>query len=697
MNKIICCLLLFINFNLMAVNKPVDIIYESFVQEMLELDPDALLQWFMDVTLAKDALKVVLRNNIPKTITEEKEKQSYNLIIEELVNKKNNEEKIENIKKFFINQKKIQSTDKTDKKELDYTKDLVEDILNNIMDYIKTSIKILYKETFYQEVIDKKKSLIHELEQKESTPDEISKLKDEINTLADKNRTLLIEFLNLENEDKPNHFLSTQKTTLINFLKKANSFTTATATPDSNNKKTLSLLENECAQMKIKPIKKAALLAFYFASIAHHVAEGHGDEFTSSISHSKLLIGKIDETNKYFNDIKYPFNGTLAFSIHDKSNPLDGKRENGLIIPAHYIYIISKTSSNGLVGNKDSFLLAPPATVELEKKIRTLAVNNDQVNEMFTKINTLVNNELITEKTIKKIIAILSTKKLHIEEIVIDTNKSLKNINILLLNNALFIDAIYQDGTHEEEVKINRFLSLFDNKLNVPQTWYPLQTNLFCSDFVSPFDNSIYPTQNREFNPNKAIFNEKGYIKLLQHVMNFNDLTAKYPHRKVKGYFASKKIVPRSIVLGNNKYGTQLCYVAHVAKDTNYYLISTKFNNAELQRDAYQCKNNNNNNRQMLIAYMGYNQELEFPVLKVFAKNSTLDEAKTLCFKGDTFDKDTVLKNLKNIFINLGSKGFKYDMLSMVEKDGSTSYYCLNHPQLYPEYLIEYDPSLIDQ
>ena len=528
------------------------------------------------------------------------------------------------------------------------------------MDYIKTSIKILYKETFYQEVIDKKKSLIHELEQKESTPDEISKLKDEINTLADKNRTLLIEFLNLENEDKPNHFLSTQKTTLINFLKKDNSFTTATATPESTNEKTLSLLENECAQMEIKPIKKAALLAFYFVSISHHVAQGHGDEFTSSISHSKLLIGKIDEINKHFNDIKYPFNGTLAFSIPDKSNPLDGKREKGLIIPAHYKYnIIFKTCTNKFY---NKILLAAAATVKLEEKIRTLPNNNNQ---------------------------------LTIEEIVIDenTNKSLKDINIRLLNNELFIDAIYQDGTHEEKVKISRFLSFFDNELNIPQTWYPLQTNLFCSNFVSPFDNTIYPTQNREFNPNKAIFNEKGYIKLLQHAINYNDFTAKYPHRKVKGYFASKKIVPRPIVLGPTKYGSQLCYVA---KDEKYYYINNNFNNAELQQSAYQCKNNNSN-KQMLIVYMGYNDELSFSVLESFAKNSILDEAKTLCFKDDTFDKDTTLKNLKNIFMNLGRKGFKYDMLSMLEEDDSTSYYCLHHSQLYAEYLIEYDPSLIDQ
>ena len=666
MNKIICCLLLFINFNLMAVNKPVDITFESFVQEMLELDPDALLQWFMDVTLTKDALKVVLKNNIPKTITEEKEKQSYNLIIEKLVNEKN----IENIKKFFINQKKIQSTDKTDKNELDYTKNLVEDILNNISKYLQTSINTLYKETFYQEVIDKKKSLIHELEQKESTPDEriklldeISKLKDEINTLADKNRTLLIEFLKLEKENNPNHFLSTQKTTLINFLKKDNSFTTATATPESNNEKTLSLLENECAQMEIKPIKKAALLAFYFVSISHRVAEGNGDEFSISISHSKYIIGNIDGINKHFNDIKYPFNGDLAFSIHDKSNLLDGKREKGLIIPAQYKYnIILKACTNKL---NNKILLAPAATIDLETKIRNLLDNNQQ---------------------------------LKIEEIVIDkeTNKSLKDINIRLLNNELFIDAIYQDGTHEEKVKISRFLSLFSNEFNIPQTWYPLQTNLFCSNFVSPFDNSIYPTQKREFNPNKAIFNEKGYIKLLQHAMNYNDFTAKYPHRKVKGYFASKKIVPRAIVLGTTKYGSQLCYVQHVAKVTTYYWINTNFNNAKLQQSAYQCKNNSNN-KQMLVVYMGYNDELSLSILESFAKNSILDEAKTLCFKDDTFDKDTLLKNLPSIFKNLGSKGFKYNMLSMLEEDDSTSYYCLHHSQLYSEYLIEYDPSLIAQ
>ena len=101
MNKIICCLLLFINFNLMAVNKPVDITYKFFVQEMLELDPDALLQWFMDVTFTKDSLQFVLTKNIPKTATEE-EKKSDNTEIGKLINEKN----IENIKKFFINQKK---------------------------------------------------------------------------------------------------------------------------------------------------------------------------------------------------------------------------------------------------------------------------------------------------------------------------------------------------------------------------------------------------------------------------------------------------------------------------------------------------------------------------------------------------------------------------------------------------------------
>lgn len=626
MNKILSCLLLFITLNIQAAQQTTKT-YDDFVNEMTTIEPKALLTWFLEIAYTKDSLQKVLDNlTLPNFTAEEKE--SLQIIINRLINEKN----VDKILQYYIKSKKAASTSKIAKEDSEYKKELISDILNNITKYLQTSIATLYED------IDDDKTL------------------------------KIIEFFELEVEDeyKKNNFLATQKNILFNKLK-TTSFNRNFENEFKN--KTLLELQKECENNKINiDIKKAALIVFRFNSIAHRIANGDGSQFTSVISHTKFIISKICEIQNYFNDPKYPYEN-LAFTLPNKANKPEGKREKDLVIPAIYKYIImmpsNQTLEKLLCGDFKHFLLSDDANTNLEQSIRE--------------------------------------NKFNIDEIKIAKDKFLKYIKVQLNDKNLSITAIYREGNLESPVKIYRYLYLFDNKFEVPSTWHPLQTNLFMSEFLNPLDSSIYPTTDKKFKPNIELFiNNAGYVKVLQHVVNYNDFKCKFPNI-TKGYFGTKSIVPRNIILGNTGdfWAVQENGIDIKGKkipDDSFFVINTNFYNQ--QDKTYVCKNNNLTEqnlprKQMCIAIMGYNEELSLTILEQLAK--TDENLLDLCFTDDNIDKNKVLQNLNAIFCHLKEKGFTYDMLSVQEADDSKSYYCVIPDQLYLESLIEYRPSLLQQ
>ena len=626
MNRILSCLLLFITLNIQAAQQESKT-YNDFVNEMTTMEPKALLTWFLEVNYTKNSLILVLNNLNPQNLTAE-EKESLQTIVNKLMSEKN----INKILQYYIYSKKAANTSKNAKKDIEYAKELISDILHNIPPYLRSSIATLYEE-------------------------------------IDENKTLkIIDFLKLEVEDeyKKNNFLATQINILLNKLK-ATSFNANFENEFKN--KALLELQKECENNKINiDIKKDALVVFHLNSIAHRVASGDGSQFTSVISHDKFIIKEICEIQNYFNTTKYPYKN-LAFTLPNKANRLDGKNHENLVIPAKYRYIIMILSNKGLekflCGNFKYFLLSDAATAQLEQAIRD--------------------------------------NKFNIDEIKIDKDKCLKDIKVQLFHKELFITAIYKEGDLELPVKIYRNLYLFDNKFEVPATWNPLQTNLFMSEVVNIPDNSIYPTTDKKFKPNKELFMDNvGYVKVLQNVVNYNDFKCKYPNI-TKGYFGSKSIVPRNIILGNpgDFWAVQKNQGNQIPDDT-FFVINTNFYNQ--QDKAYVCKNNtvprqNFTRKQMCIAIMGYNEELSLTILEQLAKTDyNLDyNLSHLCLTNDNIDIEKVLKNLKAIFCHFGEKGLKYDMLSVQETDGSKSYYCFIPEQLYLDSLIEYNPLLLQQ
>lgn len=611
MHKIICSLILFINFNLLATNGEQK--YQTFVQEMMELPPDSLLKWFVNVPFTSTALETVLKKDSPGNLSKE-EKASYDHIIETLVRGK----KIDDILRFFENQQKIKNLDKNEK---DYAENLIKNVLENIPSYLQNIIV-----TFHNELNSNEK------------------------------KQLIIEFFDLEkeykNKNKENYFLTTEKDILIGFLK-SKSFMTATA--DENEPRSLSHLENEYVLLTGSPIvKKAALLSFSLVSRCSRLAEGNSEELKSAVSHVKYLIEHADKI-KTLKDIKYPF-VKLALSIRDKSNLLDGEIRKELIMPVIYLYVVSKMPSDPLLKlliKKHSFILASRASAELENIVREVAISSPDARERLVEI------------------------------ISINEDESLKNVKIRVSDNQIFIDAIYQKGDKEEEVSLKRSLYLFGNKFKIPPYWNSVQTNLFCSKVVSLSD-EILPSIKKEFNPGGNTFNDKiEYIKILQHILNYDNFINRYPEHHRIGYYGSGSIVPRTIVLNSNKYSFPLCDPLEVE---NYYMINTNFYSPKIK--AYKCKNTSKNS-QILIVKMGYTKELLLSELILFTQNK--EALKKLCFNEDRFDKETVLKNLPSIFEYLRSMELRYDMLSVPEEDGSTSYYCIHHAQLYCEYLIEYN------
>lgn len=611
MNKIIGFLLLLLSINLNALEQQSKITYANFVEEMQNLDADSLLQWFLKVDYTRNSLKCVLQDNVPKNLSD-KEKETANTIIDNLLSKNN----IEEIKTYYINQIKINSLDKQIKTDDEYLKDLIGDILNKILKYLQNSTLVLY-----EAILEKEENL-----------------------------ELAIEYFKLESEN--NTFLNTQKSTMINKLKKANSFS---AVRNDNSQKSLAVLQEEMTLLGLNPIKKAALLAFYFNSIVHRVVQGYGPEFSPAISHNTHLLTNIKERSEFFNNLQYGLDPIKL--VNDTCNLFGGKREPNKIIPAYYNFTMEKDSCNKLenilLGNKILKQLPSQVTFALEEGIR------------------------------KNNIA---------QEIKINEKEKLTNIKLQSLDNKnVLIAADYFNDDKIEQVRIYRHLDLFGNKFEKPNYWFASQVNLFCSNFVNPLDESIYPTTKSDFNPDINLFftydkEEKlvrkpgKYIKLLQHIKNYDYFIHEYPNR-VKAYIGSKDVVPRSIVLDDSDVSTMLWYVA---KEDKYFVANTNFYNN--QDKNYQCQNNKN--KQALIALMGYHNELSLNVLQSFAQND--ENLQKLCFKDGKFDRGFLLSNLKAIFLNLAA--FNYDMLSIDESDNSKSYYCLRPQQLYMDYLIEYDP-----
>lgn len=300
---------------------------------------------------------------------------------------------------------------------------------------------------------------------------------------------------------------------------------------------------------------KIIVIAKHFERRSHRVAQGDGEEYTSAISHTKFLI------NQQIEGVKVPSTDvykTLAFTIPDKGGLLDGKREPGTVIPAHYVWGYDQPVASPLelmlIGRKKKALVSPADTVVLEQAFREGKLKDKYVTlERIGKVNGSVQ-------------------------------------------------------------PFTRALYLFGNELAVPIQWQKNQTNLFCSLFVdSSAEFFVYHHLLKHFQATMEGFKIL-YVKQLQHALNFYYYNLRKEMQKSKGsvefeklvYYGTGAIVPRTIVLGT----AHDFWRAEAKKSGKHFPNGIELASEPWYADqfAYHCKNlqpgQAAGRKQMLVCYL---------------------------------------------------------------------------------------------
>ena len=322
---------------------------------------------------------------------------------------------------------------------------------------------------------------------------------------------------------------------------------------------------------------KITVIARSLERRCHRVAQGDGDEYTSAISHTKFLVNQNIEGVSVPNTKKF---ANLAVTISDKGGLLDGKREAGTVIPAHYVWGYDSQVANPLelllVGKKRKALVPPADTAVLEQAFR--------------------------ENKLKE-------KQIYLDRI----GK---------------VDASKQPFT--------RVLHLFGNELTVPNQWEKNQTNLFCSLFVdSSPQYHVYLNLIKQFHSDME-GHKILYIKQLQHALNFSCYNQNKEMQKAKGsadnekllFYGSGSIVPRTIVLGS----AMDLWRAEAKKKGKFFTEGIELASDPWYADqfAYVCKNNQSGQspgrKQMLVYYaaLGNSKRVEKPALSEYIANDSL-------------------------------------------------------------------------
>jgi len=324
-------------------------------------------------------------------------------------------------------------------------------------------------------------------------------------------------------------------------------------------------------------IEKITVIARHFERRAHRVAQGDGDEYTSAISHTKFLINQIIEGVGLPNTKSYQ---TLAVVTTDRGGLLDGKREPGVVIPAHYVWAYEKPVINSLelllIGRKRKSLVSQADTAGLEQAFR----------------DGKLEHKVITLDRIGKVNA--------------------------------------------SEQPFTRALHLFGNELVVPGQWEKNQTNLFCSLYVDPSPNYyIYHNLLKQFQTSMEHFKIL-YVKQLQHALNLWQYNLRKDMQKSRGsaenekflFYGSGPIVPRTIVLGS----AMDFWRSESKKKGKFFTSGIEFSSEPWYADqfAYLCKNlqpgQSVGRKQMLVCYvsLGNSSRKDSPVASDFLTNDSI-------------------------------------------------------------------------